>query len=544
MYTRYAHLNSYRVKRGEMVPESLQGYQYPITNEALDATIRLVADIAKRNGMTELYKDGGNGTLTWHNDFSQKACPGDYVMAMTPYIMQSANEIMRTGTYTPDPKVLPEIKRAAAPTTLQSLDPSSITSGTVASDLYLVSNAMNSINESIANNEALQGRSVTTESTASIPAGLYETQKSVLGITAGVVNNLSQETSLIMNMADVIYQMDQDMANRASDLSDGSNLLKAYSSQVNEELNKVINSNITSGLSIKESLFSPGTHAEGTVGKISINDIRSMYSGGQLTGALKENIDSEISDAKNTKSQISTFQSTIRSSKNLQGEMWNKVSQKLDKYADLMDLRVDSMEKLETAYEKALKLISDYMEGYDELDDSKLPELRDALQQLQQAIEEAKHVMTATHEETRTGGSGNNTYTYTVTVYDYSAGARAEAQAYIEQATQQCTEISAEITKLEGLPDIISQAEQIVNDALCEIYGSYGTKASEIVTGSASSYIPPANTSYTSPRLSESEFKKDSQLVSDYGTYENYKNYKKISTYSSPIEKTLKKILD
>ena len=48
--------------------------------------------------------------------------------------------------------------------------------------------------------------------------------------------------------------------------------------------------------------------------------------------------------------------------------MWNKVSQKLDKYNNLMDLRVKSMEKLEDAYRSALKLLNDYMEGYEELE--------------------------------------------------------------------------------------------------------------------------------------------------------------------------------
>ena len=112
-----------------------------------------------------------------------------------------------------------------------------------------------------------------------------------------------------------------------------------------------------------------------------------MYSGGQLIGVLKNNIDAEIPDARNTKNQINSFRSVIGNSKNLQGEMWNQVSKKLDKYSSLMDLRVESMEKLEAAYIKALQIVTDYMGDYDELDDSKLPELKESLLQLEKAIE-------------------------------------------------------------------------------------------------------------------------------------------------------------
>lgn len=74
---------------------------YAITDKALQATIRLVADIAKRNGL---------GTLKWSNDpkligktsqqnltvhrwFDNRSCPGDYIMSKMNYIVEQANKI-------------------------------------------------------------------------------------------------------------------------------------------------------------------------------------------------------------------------------------------------------------------------------------------------------------------------------------------------------------------------------------------------------------------------------------------------------------------
>jgi hypothetical protein len=96
---------NFKVENGQTLIE-MNGkyYERPITNEALDSTIRLVADIAKRNNLGELYHDGYKGTLTWHRDFSNGyvMCPGDYIMAMTDYICESANSINERGYYIPD----------------------------------------------------------------------------------------------------------------------------------------------------------------------------------------------------------------------------------------------------------------------------------------------------------------------------------------------------------------------------------------------------------------------------------------------------------
>lgn len=61
-----------------------------VTEYALNSLIRLVADIAKRNGMGTLVK-GKN--VTWHSMYTDTSCPGAYLLSKMDYIVEQANKI-------------------------------------------------------------------------------------------------------------------------------------------------------------------------------------------------------------------------------------------------------------------------------------------------------------------------------------------------------------------------------------------------------------------------------------------------------------------
>lgn len=61
-----------------------------VTDYALNSLIRLVADIAKRNGMGTLVK-GKN--VTWHSMYTSTSCPGSYLLSKMDYIVDQANKI-------------------------------------------------------------------------------------------------------------------------------------------------------------------------------------------------------------------------------------------------------------------------------------------------------------------------------------------------------------------------------------------------------------------------------------------------------------------
>lgn len=69
---------------------SEMGGSWPVSDASLNALIKLVADIAKRNGLGTLVP-GQN--LTWHSMFADTTCPGDYLRSKMQYIADEANKL-------------------------------------------------------------------------------------------------------------------------------------------------------------------------------------------------------------------------------------------------------------------------------------------------------------------------------------------------------------------------------------------------------------------------------------------------------------------
>ena len=66
-----------------------------VNDTTLNALIKLVADIAKRNNIGTLVS-GKN--LTWHSMFTNTTCPGDYLRSKMQYIANEANKINNENT--------------------------------------------------------------------------------------------------------------------------------------------------------------------------------------------------------------------------------------------------------------------------------------------------------------------------------------------------------------------------------------------------------------------------------------------------------------
>ena len=66
-----------------------------VDDETLETLCKLVADIAKRNGLGKIKfePDGTYPTLSAHRDWSPTYCPGDYLYSKMSYIEKRANEI-------------------------------------------------------------------------------------------------------------------------------------------------------------------------------------------------------------------------------------------------------------------------------------------------------------------------------------------------------------------------------------------------------------------------------------------------------------------
>lgn len=82
---------------------SSTGGDWPVSDASYKSLIKLVADIAKRNGLGKLVP-GQN--LTWHSMFVATSCPGDYLRARMQNIADEANKINGQGP-TPAPTPTP-----------------------------------------------------------------------------------------------------------------------------------------------------------------------------------------------------------------------------------------------------------------------------------------------------------------------------------------------------------------------------------------------------------------------------------------------------
>lgn len=90
-------------------------HPYAVTAAALNATIKLVADICKRNGIKKLLWKGDKNligqvdkqNMTVHRWFANKSCPGEYLYERHGYIADEVNKILGSGT-SPAPQPKPE----------------------------------------------------------------------------------------------------------------------------------------------------------------------------------------------------------------------------------------------------------------------------------------------------------------------------------------------------------------------------------------------------------------------------------------------------
>lgn len=72
-----------------------------VTDKALNACIKLCADICKRNGIKKLnYTGDTSGNMTMHRWFFATGCPGPYLGSKFPYIASEVNKLLSTAAGT------------------------------------------------------------------------------------------------------------------------------------------------------------------------------------------------------------------------------------------------------------------------------------------------------------------------------------------------------------------------------------------------------------------------------------------------------------
>lgn len=83
---------------------------WPVSDQALEATIELCADICRRHGFRLNYTGDKSGNLHMHKWYAATACPGPYLASKFPYIAEEVNKRLGENTDPAEP-VKPVVKK-------------------------------------------------------------------------------------------------------------------------------------------------------------------------------------------------------------------------------------------------------------------------------------------------------------------------------------------------------------------------------------------------------------------------------------------------
>ena len=369
----------------------------------------------------------------------------------------------------------------------ESVDPDTLVSVNYNSVIASVNDVINSIN----NTNFLKNDSTynAQNSNAQIFGTLDKGENYLHSVSSNLLKQMSIGTSNIGTMLNNYSQLDANLASVALGLNDGlsqgqfgspSATLQLDNSQSFETIAK----NSTNLFSEKSVI--------GKVGKISVSDLKNIMAG--KTASL----DNEIEDA----SKLDKSLSNLISSPDIKGSGWDSLRNILENYKGCNQIRSASALKLKEAYEKATKLVSDYIAPDEDIDDSQIPEYVEKIARLESEIQENTNKISslnsqnsslaqvkpeAVYEKDEEGKQRFVRYDYT----NYNS-ARAqidknnalilEAQGLLDAAKAAKEEATIYLEKLKGLAGIMDQASKIIDDAITDIEGMYASEVYKVDT--------------------------------------------------------------
>lgn len=82
------------------VADDIMGNGWHSSAKAMEALVKLCADICRRNGIKKLvYTGNTNGNLTFHKWFAATDCPGSYIEKQINWIASETNKLLAGGSY-------------------------------------------------------------------------------------------------------------------------------------------------------------------------------------------------------------------------------------------------------------------------------------------------------------------------------------------------------------------------------------------------------------------------------------------------------------
>lgn len=290
-----------------------------------------------------------------------------------------------------------------------------------------------------------------------IISNLSSCQNILFSISSELSSLLSKDLDVFVSIAKNIDNLDKSLANEIVGINDSLSSIN-YQTDATE----LYQQKISSFLVHVDTAESTDKHI------VDKSELQSMISGTELTGTIHENLESERQNAQIIQESIESFKNQISSK--LEGEIWNKVSIKLDAYSDLMYKKIKAANILENAIKKAITTIINCMGDEDALNYSEniINELNNQINRIKSQI--------------------NNINTQIASLDDTKQTEYIDLKNKITQLNTQLNEIENNLEKIKNLKNAINEAENIINEAIETVYNEYGSAVNNIVPGKELSY--------------------------------------------------------
>ena len=314
-----------------------------------------------------------------------------------------------------------------------------------------------------------------SESTASFPESINKANSFLFATSGNLLNNVTTDMKNIGTMLNSYAALDQDLSNEVESLFGPSGAAgKAGSYDINTASYADTNSLLSS--------LSSDIIQNGQAGKVSVADIKGMLNGNQLGGIIGDSIRSERNDAAQLKASLEG----LINNPNIDSPDWNAMKSRLEKYSSSCDDRIKSTEILENAYLESLKLVNDYIEPDDYLDDGEIPSYEDKKTTAENRVTELEAQNTELSqikliEYTGVDPETGEEYSYS-NAAEYNAAQEQISQNLIEieSLNADITEYSRILDKLYGLPEMLNKANGIVDNAVNEVNQIYANGVNDL----------------------------------------------------------------
>ena len=313
---------------------------------------------------------------------------------------------------------------------------------------------------------------------------LYATSKDLMNKMALDIQNVEKITSLLQ-------ETDENTLVKMLNETFGTNSLLGNSSDINS---LAFDANVNNLL---PDIFGVKIN-QGTVGRISMEDIDGIIRGNVLIGSIGNGLNQEIEETYAIKNDINNFLSTT----NMTGPVWEQLKIRFNDYINCCDDRIEASYCLQGAYVDALNLLRNYyyetadliagsniyMGGA--LDDGQIPVCQETIVKLEADIENLKAEFDMCMAVPRLRGTGifvgEGRYRHEImepNEPEYTnAQMRAKEITYvvIPRKQQEIRYNNIYINQLNGLAGKLNKANEIIISAIDNIQANYTSKVSSI----------------------------------------------------------------